>query len=102
VDRIKPECVVFDSLSDIRLLAGNPLRYRRQVLALKHYFSVKACTAILIDDMTDDGDGANLHSLVHGVIRLEQLTIAYGAERRRLRIFKMRGRAFRGGFHDYV
>ena len=102
VDRIKPDCVVFDSLSDIRLLAGNPLRYRRQVLALKHYLGSKECTAILIDDMTDDSDSANLHSLVHGVLRLEQLTIAYGAERRRMRIFKMRGRAFRGGYHDYV
>jgi len=102
VERTNPDCVVFDSLSDIRLLAGNPLRYRRQVLALKHYFNSKKCTAILIDDMTNDGDGANLHSLVHGVIRLEQLTIAYGSERRRLRIFKMRGRSFRGGFHDYV
>ena len=102
VDRIKPDCVVFDSLSDIRLLAGNPLRYRRQVLALKHYLSGKQCTAILVDDMTDDSDSANLHSLVHGVLRLEQLTISYGAERRRLRIFKMRGRAFRGGYHDYV
>lgn len=102
VERTNPDCVVFDSLSDIRLLAGDPLRYRRQVLALKHYFSTKGCTAILVDDMTDGGDGANLHSLVHGVIRLEQLTIAYGAERRRLRIFKMRGRSFRGGFHDYV
>jgi circadian clock protein KaiC len=102
VERTNPDCVVFDSLSDIRLLAGNPLRYRRQVLALKHFFTSKQCTAILIDDMTDDGDGANLHSLVHGVVRLEQLTISYGAERRRMRIFKMRGRAFRGGYHDYV
>ncbi|HVH48339.1 MAG TPA: ATPase domain-containing protein [Sphingomicrobium sp.] len=102
VERIQPDCVVFDSLSDIRLLAGNPLRYRRQVLALKHYFNGKDCTAIFVDDLTEEMDDANLHSLVHGVVRLEQLTISYGAERRRLRVFKMRGRAFRGGFHDYV
>jgi circadian clock protein KaiC len=102
VERIKPDCVVFDSLSDIRLLAGSPLRYRRQVLALKHYFTGKQITTIFIDDLTEEMDDANLHSLVHGVTRLEQLTIAYGAERRRLRVFKMRGRAFRGGFHDYV
>jgi circadian clock protein KaiC len=102
VERVQPDCVVFDSLSDIRLLAGNPLRYRRQVLALKHYFSGKDCTAIFVDDLTEEMDDANLHSLVHGVVRLEQLTISYGAERRRLRVFKMRGRAFRGGFHDYV
>lgn len=102
VEEVKPQGVVFDSLSDIRLLAGNPLRYRRQVLALKHYFAGKDCTVLFIDDMTEEMDDANLHSLVHGVVRLEQLTIAYGAERRRLRVFKMRGRAFRGGFHDYV
>lgn len=102
VEKHKPDCAVFDSLSDIKLLAGNPLRYRRQVLALKHYFSRKDCTVLFIDDMSDDMPDANLHSLVHGVLSLEQLTIAYGAERRRLRIMKMRGRAFRGGFHDYV
>ena len=102
VEKLKPQCVVFDSLSDIRLLAGSPLRYRRQVLALKHYFAGKDCTALFIDDLTEEMDDANLHSLVHGVVRLEQLTIAYGAERRRLRVFKMRGRPFRGGFHDYV
>jgi len=102
VEKLQPHCVVFDSLSDIKLLAGNPLRYRRQVLALKHYFSRKDCTVLFVDDMSDDMPDSNLHSLVHGVLRLEQLTIAYGAERRRLRIFKMRGRAFRGGYHDYV
>lgn len=102
VEKHRPDCAVFDSLSDIKLLAGNPLRYRRQVLALKHYFSRKDCTVLFIDDMSDDMPDANLHSLVHGVLSLEQLTIAYGAERRRLRIMKMRGRAFRGGFHDYV
>jgi circadian clock protein KaiC len=102
VERVKPDCVVFDSLSDIRLLAGSPLRYRRQVLALKHYFTGKDITVIFVDDLTEEMDDANLHSLVHGVVRLEQLTIAYGAERRRLRVFKMRGRAFRGGYHDYI
>ena len=102
VERIQPHCVVFDSLSDIRLLAGNPLRYRRQVLALKHYFAGKDCTVVFVDDLTEEMDDANLHSLVHGVVRLEQMTIAYGSERRRLRVFKMRGRAFRGGYHDYV
>ena len=102
VERVKPDCVVFDSLSDIRLLAGSPLRYRRQVLALKHYFTGRNITTIFVDDMTEEMDDANLHSLVHGVTRLEQLTIAYGAERRRLRVYKMRGRAFRGGYHDYV
>ena len=102
VGRVSPSCIVFDSLSDIRLLAGSSLRYRRQVLALKHYFARQGCTVVFVDDLTEEMDDANLHSLVHGVVRLEQNTIAYGAERRRLRVFKMRGRAFRGGFHDYV
>jgi len=102
VERIKPQCVVFDSLSEIRLLAGSSLRYRRQVLALKHYFSGKECTVLFVDDLTEEEGDPSLHSLVHGVIRLEQLTIAYGSERRRLRVFKMRGRPFRGGYHDYI
>ncbi len=67
VERVKPSCVVFDSLSDIRLLAGSSLRYRRQVLALKHFFAREGCTAVLIDDLTDEMDDANLHSLVHGL-----------------------------------
>ncbi|WP_207536970.1 ATPase domain-containing protein [Sabulicella rubraurantiaca] len=102
VQRVQPHCIVFDSLSDIRLLAATSLRYRRQVLALKHFFSRNGATTLFVDDLTEEMDDANLHSLVHGVIRLEQLTIAFGAERRRLRVHKMRGRAFRGGFHDYV
>lgn len=102
VRRVAPTCVVFDSLSDIRLLAGSSLRYRRQVLSLKHFFTKHGCTVVFVDDLTEEMDDANLHSVVHGVIRLEQFTIGYGAERRRLRVYKMRGRAFRGGFHDYV
>lgn len=102
VERVAPACVVFDSLSDIRLLAGTPLRYRRQVLALKHFFAQRHCTTVFVDDLTEEMDDANLHSLVHGVVRLEQLVVGFGAERRRLRVFKMRARAFRGGLHDYA
>lgn len=102
VERVQPTCVVFDSLSDVRLLAGGPLRYRRQVLALKHFFSQRGCTTIFVDDLTEEMDDANLHSLVHGVVRLEQTIAVYGAERRRLRVFKMRGRDFRSGSHDYI
>jgi len=102
VERVQPTCVVFDSLSDIRLLAGGALRYRRQVLALKHFFSKRGCTTIFVDDLTEEMDDANLHSLVHGVVRLEQTIAIYGAERRRLRVFKMRGRDFRSGSHDYI
>jgi circadian clock protein KaiC len=102
VEKVKPACVVFDSLSDIRLLAGGALRYRRQVLALKHFFHQRGCTTLFVDDLTEEMDDANLHSLVHGVVRLDQTIAIYGAERRRLRVFKMRGRDFRSGSHDYI
>jgi circadian clock protein KaiC len=102
VEKVKPTCVVFDSLSDIRLLAGGALRYRRQVLALKHFFHQRGCTTLFVDDLTEEMDDANLHSLVHGVVRLDQTIALYGAERRRLRVFKMRGRDFRSGSHDYI
>jgi circadian clock protein KaiC len=102
VERVKPDCVVFDSLSDIRLLAGTSLRYRRQVLALKHFFARLGCTVVFVDDLTEEMDDANLHSLVHGVIRLEKTSVVYGPDRRRLRVFKLRGRAFGSGSHDYV
>jgi circadian clock protein KaiC len=102
VERIAPARVVFDSLSEIRLLAQGPLRFRRQVLALKHYFARHNCTVLFLDDLTQNEEDLSLHSLAHGVLRLDQVTKAYGAERRRLRVFKMRGRPFRGGFHDFV
>jgi circadian clock protein KaiC len=102
VQRIAPTRIVFDSLSEIRLLAQSPLRYRRQVLALKHFFAKSGCTVLFLDDLTDEGHDLNLHSLVHGVIRLEHYALQYGPERRRLRVFKMRGRRFRGGFHDFL
>jgi circadian clock protein KaiC len=100
VEAVKPQRIVFDSLSEIRLLAQSSLRYRRQVLALKHYFAQHACTVLLLDDLTSEGDDLNLHSISHGVLRMEQLAVQYGSERRRLRVFKMRGTNFRGGFHD--
>jgi circadian clock protein KaiC len=102
VDAYKPHRIVFDSLSEIRLLAQSSLRYRRQVLALKHYFASRDCTVLLLDDLTSERDDLNLHSISHGVIRMEQIAILYGSERRRLRVFKMRGSRFRGGFHDFV
>lgn len=102
VERVQPTRVAFDSLSEIRLLAQSPLRYRRQVLALKHFFAKTDCTVLFLDDLTQETDDTNLHSLAHGVVRLEQVALQYGAERRRLRVYKMRGRSFRGGFHDFV
>ena len=102
VERLKPERVVFDSLSELRLLAGTALRYRRQILALKQFFATRDCTVILLDDMTATDHDLQMQSIAHGVVRLEQLQPDYGAERRRLRVVKYRGVKFRGGFHDYV
>ena len=102
VDRIRPTRVVFDSLSELRLLSQNSLRYRRQILALKHYFSTRACTVIMLDDRSSDPGDIQLHSIAHGVIVLEQSAQDYGSERRRLRVVKMRGVKYRGGYHDFV
>jgi circadian clock protein KaiC len=102
IERVKPQRVVFDSLSEIRLLSDGSLRYRRQVHALRSFLLIQNTTALLLDDLTSEADDLNLHSLSHAVIRLEQLAPLYGGERRRLRVIKMRGTAFRGGFHDYV
>ncbi|MDB5746789.1 MAG: circadian clock protein KaiC [Massilia sp.] len=100
VDQLKPVRVVFDSLSEMRLLAQNPLRYRRQILALKQFFAARGCTVLLLDDKTSQSD-QHLHSVAHGVISLEQIAKEFGKERRRVNIIKMRGIRFRGGFHDY-
>jgi circadian clock protein KaiC len=101
VERLKPTRVVFDSLSEMRLLAQNPLRYRRQVLALKSFFSTRGCTVLLLDDRSADQDDLQLHSIAHGVVSLEQAIDQYGPGRRRLRVIKMRGIRFRGGEHDF-
>ena len=98
----EPVRVVFDSLSEMRLLAQSSLRYRRQILALKHFFAGRKCTVLLLDDLSSHADDLQLHSIAHGVILLEQLALEYGAERRRLRVTKMRGIAFRGGYHDFI
>jgi circadian clock protein KaiC len=102
VEQTRPQRIVFDSLSEMRLLAGDPLRYRRQILALKQFFVGRACTVLLLDDRTSGIGDLQLQSIAHGVISLEQLSPDYGAERRRLRIVKMRGSSYRGGFHDFV
>jgi circadian clock protein KaiC len=101
VERLKPRRVVFDSLSEMRLLAQNPLRYRRQVLALKSFFASHGCTVLLLDDRSSEQDDLQLHSIAHGVVSLEQQVDQYGPERRRLRVVKMRGIRFRGGEHDF-
>jgi circadian clock protein KaiC len=100
-ERVKPQRVVLDSLSEIRLLAQSSLRYRRQILSLKHFFAQTNATVLLLDDLTTDLNDKTVHSVAHGVIRLEETAAEYGSERRRLRIIKYRGRHFRGGFHDF-
>ena len=101
VERTNPARVVFDSLSEIRLLAREPLLYRRQILALKQFFVGRRCTVLLLDDRTAEQNDLQLHSISHGVVRLEHLATEFGAERRRLRVIKLRGLDFRGGYHDF-
>ena len=102
VERIKPPRVVFDSLSEMKLLAREPLRYRRQILALKEFFAGRDCTVLLLDDFSSGGGDLQLQSLAHGVILLEQLPFDYGRARRRMRIVKFRGVPAVEGFHDFV
>jgi circadian clock protein KaiC len=101
VERSAPARVVIDSLSELRLLSQGPLRYRRQILALKQFFAERQLTVLLLDDLTSDMNDRQLQSIAHGVVLLEHLSPEYGAERRRMRVTKFRGRAFRGGFHDF-
>jgi circadian clock protein KaiC len=102
IERLKPKRIVIDSLSEIRLLAQGSLRYRRQILALKHYFAQNNSTVIMLDDLTTEGMDRAVHSIAHSVIHLDQLAPVYGGERRRLRIVKCRGQNFRSGYHDYI
>jgi circadian clock protein KaiC len=102
IERIKPRRVVIDSLSEIRLLAQSSLRYRRQILALKHYFARHQSTVVMLDDLTSEVTDRAVHSIAHSVIHLDQLAPVYGGERRRLRVVKCRGQPFRSGYHDFT
>jgi circadian clock protein KaiC len=102
VERSQPTLVILDSLSELRLLSGSALRYRRQILGFKQFFAGRGCTVLLLDDMTSAAHDLQVQSIAHAVIRLEQLNPMYGAERRRLLVSKFRGVGFRGGYHDYV
>ena len=99
-ERVKPARVVIDSLSEMRLLAGEPLRFRRQILAMKQYLAGQQGTVLLLDDKAS-GHDLQIHSIVHGVVSLEHLAVEYGAERRRVRVTKLRASKFRGGYHDF-
>ena len=100
IERVQPSRVALDSLSEFRLLSRDALRYRRQILALKQFFAGRACTVLLIDDHSGSDGDAQLESLAHGVIRLEQQSTEYGIARRRVEIIKRRGVPFVGGYHD--
>jgi circadian clock protein KaiC len=101
VEKHNPTRVAFDSLSEMRLLARDPLRFRRQILAIKQFFNQRECTVLLLDDKTAPEGDLQLHSLAHGVIVLEHVALEYGSERRRLQVTKVRGIRFRGGYHDF-
>lgn len=101
VETLKPSRIVFDSLSELRLLSGTSLRYRRQILALKQFFAGRQCTVLLLDDMTATEHDLQVQSIAHAVLRLEQVHSDYGSARRRLLVVKYRGQSFRGGYHDY-
>lgn len=102
IERIKPHRVVFDSISEMRMLAESSLRYRRQMLALKQYFAKQSCTVLMLDDLTTSPKDLQVQSIVHGVINLQKLHPEFGNERRRLNIVKLRGIEYMGGFHDYI
>jgi circadian clock protein KaiC len=101
IDEIQPVRLVLDSLSELRLLSDSALRYRRQMLALKQYFAGRQITVMFLDDHTEGGD-LHVQSIAHGVISLESVASDYGAERRRVKVSKLRGVGFRGGYHDAV
>jgi len=102
VDVVKPRRIVLDSLSEVRLLSGNALRYRRQILALKQYFIGRECTVMMLDDLTSHDNDLQVQSITHGAILLEHALPTFGKVRRRLHVTKYRGSDFRGGYHDYV
>lgn len=101
IEKLQPARVVFDSLSEMRLLARDPLRYRRQILALKQFFIGRTSTVILLDDHTSETSDRQLESLAHGVITLQYDFPSYGAPRRLLQVLKLRGVKYRGGYHDF-
>lgn len=102
IESLEPHRVVVDSLSELRLMAQGSLRYRRQILGLKQHFSGKSCTVLFLDDRTSEPADLQLQSLAHGVLQLEQVAPIYGEDRRRLRVLKLRGLCFRGGYHDFA
>jgi circadian clock protein KaiC len=102
VQRVRPERLVIDALSELRMLAKDPLRYRRQILSLKDFMADQECTVILLDDRSSRDSDLQLHSIVHGVISMDKVPREYGKTRRQIEIVKLRGTPYREGFHDYT
>jgi circadian clock protein KaiC len=101
VKRVGPARMVLDSVTELRLLARDPLRHRRQVLYLKHVLDEIGCTAVVLDDLSAQHGDLQLQSISHGAVRLEHLSEDYGRGHRRLRVLKLRGVSYREGFHDF-
>ncbi|MGO9937850.1 MAG: ATPase domain-containing protein [Terracidiphilus sp.] len=101
IQRVHPDRLVIDALSELRMLAKDPLRYRRQILSLKDFMADQDCTVLLLDDRSSREPDLQLHSVVHGVISLDKVPREYGKTRRQIEIVKLRGSAYREGFHDY-
>jgi circadian clock protein KaiC len=101
VQRVRPERLVIDALSELRMLAKDPLRYRRQILSLKDFMADQECTVLLLDDRSSRDPDLQLHSIVHGVISMDKTPREYGKTRRQIEIVKLRGTPYREGFHDY-
>lgn len=101
VSRQKPDRLVVDALSEVRMLAKDPLRYRRQIISLREYTPAN-CTVLLLDDRSSRHSDLELHSIVHGVVLLEKVHREYGKTRRRIEVSKLRACAFREGYHDYI
>lgn len=101
VERVKPARVAIDSLSEFRLLAELPLRYRRQMLKLKQFFAGRNSTVLLLDDQSAEASDLHIQSIAHGVFTLSRLPVTYGAQRRQIQVNKLRGVKFLDGVHDY-
>jgi circadian clock protein KaiC len=102
IQRVRPDRLVIDALSELRMLAKDPLRYRRQILSLKDFMASQECTVILLDDRSSRDPDLQLHSIVHGVISMDKVPREYGKTRRQIEIVKLRGTSYREGFHDYA
>jgi circadian clock protein KaiC len=102
MQEVKPTRVVIDSMTELKLMAQSPIKFRRQILAFKQYFARQNATVLLLDDKTSAISDQEVQSIVHGIVKLEQMSPEYGAERRRVNVTKMRGVSFRGGYHDFT